>query len=457
MKRNNVLRCWMLGLLAVLLTVQGAWGAEQNPGGPPAYTLRDCVEMALERSPRIQAAEDAIRKADADVGMAKSGFFPKVKAYASRRTLQGLGSTGYYSDSDYDDQSATSQGLQLSQALFAGLTIFNGYQRAVLAREYVVAEKEEAVAGLTLEVQSVFLERLRAVEQAKVYEAHLNSLEVNGRALEAMFAQRLVPYSDVLDVQAEISNARQKLSEAQNSVAVKTIELKGLMQVPFEQKAVFMADDWDAAYMPELTLEQIRIHAFENKPGILLARLAVQVVQKDRDMAMGAFAPRVNLTLSYNKLDMNYEDPGRSLAGEYDRDYTKEYGVGMLSVEWDLFTGGRDYHQLQRVKHEISRLQNNLKDQEALAYTEIEKSYTSFQEARSRARHALSFLKSSRENLAVAQARLDKSMGTLPELVLARSKVQDAESSLVASHIDCQKALANLNYAMGRRTSSLLQ
>ena len=131
--------------------------------------------------------------------------------------------------------------------------------------------------------------------------------------------------------------------------------------------------------------------------------------------------------------------------------------MGMLSMEWDLFQGGRTYHQVQRIKHEISRLQNNLRDQESMTYTEIEKSYTSLQEARGRARHAMAFVKSSRENLAMAQARLDKSLGTLPELVLARSKVQNAESTLVRSYIDCQQSLADLYYAMGRRTFSLVQ
>lgn len=134
----------------------------------------------------------------------------------------------------------------------------------------------------------------------------------------------------------------------------------------------------------------------------------MSLVQKDRDIALGAFSPRVSLNLSYQNLDVDYDEMGFSGFRKYDRDYSKAYGVGTLNVEWNLFQGGRDYYNTQRVKHEISRLQNNLKDQETLAYTEIESANSSFLEAKSRSKHALTFLKSARENVAMVQARLEK-------------------------------------------------
>ena len=419
-----------------------------------AYTMHDCVEMAIERSPRIMAAEDAARKAEADIGMARSGFFPKLTSYGSRKKIGGLESSGA-SNSDYDDQLVDSYGLQLTQTLFAGLTVLNGYQRAVLAHQYVLAEKEEALAKLTLDVQTAFLDRQRAVEEAKIYAAHLESLEMNGKALTAMFARHLVSYSDLLETEVEIANARQKLSETQTFIATKTIALKGLMQIPFENEVDFMPNAWDVAYAPDLTLEEIRRQALTASPAVRLAKLAIEVVQKDRDVAQGSFLPRVNLSLGYNSIDVDYKLPTETAYGDYDRDYTNMYTVGQLSLEWDLFSGGRDYYQVRRIQHEISRLQHNLRDQEALIYTEIEKAHNLFQDSRNRATHALAFLKSARENVAMATARLDRRLGTLPELVMARSQLQNAESNLIKTQVDCQQALANLYYAMGRRTFSL--
>lgn len=63
-----------------------------------------------------------------------------------------------------------------------------------------------------------------------------------------MFAQNLVAYSDVLTTQAEIANAMQRVSETRNYISTKTIELKGLMHVPFENDVTFVGNVWDAAY-----------------------------------------------------------------------------------------------------------------------------------------------------------------------------------------------------------------
>lgn len=444
-----------LGIVFLAANIALAQG-QPTDESPPRYTLSDCVQIALERSPRILAADDAIRKADSEVGMARAGFFPRLTAFSSGKSLNAISSSGN-ANSDYDDQFTINSGLQLTQALFAGLTIFNGYQRSLLALEYARAQKEETVASMTLEVQSIFLERLRAVEQAEVHRAHLSSLETNGKALEAMFAQSLVPFSAVLDANAEIADARQKLSEAENAVNVKTIELKGLMHVPFESQALFVKPAWNKSYEPEMSIEDVRAFALEHNPSITLAKMAIQIIRKDKDSAMGAFLPRVNLTLSYNNIDVDYAEPTQTFAGDIDRDYRTDYAIGMLSFEWDLSLGGKDYYQVQRIKHEINRLVNNLKGLESMTHTDIEKSFTSLLEAGSRARHAVAFLESARENLAVAQARLDKSLGTLPEFMLARSKAQNAEASVVSAKIDYQLALANLNYYMGRQSLSLIQ
>ena len=444
-------------VLAVLfsanLALAQGLGVENNSH---RYTLSDCVQIALERSPRIQAAEDGIRKAESEVGMARAGFFPRLTAFGNAKSLDSIRSSGN-SNSDYDDQFTLSHGLQLTQSLFAGLTIFNNYQRAVLALEFAWAQKDETVARLTLEVQSIFLERLQAIEQAEVHKAHLRSLETNGKALEAMFAQNLVPFSAVLDVNAEIADARQKLSEAENAVSVRTIELQGLMHVPFESNDAFEKTVLVNAYEPVMPIDEVRRHALDNNPSIRLAKLGIQIIRKDKDAALGAFAPRVNLTLSYNNIDVDYDKQEQTFAGGYDRDYETGYAVGMLSFEWDLFQGGKDYYQVQRAKHEINRLLNNLNDLESTTHTDIEKSYTLLQEARSRAGHADAFLKSAREKLAMAQARLDKSMGTLPEFMLARSTVQDAQASVISAQIDFQLAMANLNYYMGRQSLPLIQ
>ena len=140
--RHGVLGAACLVLLATMVRAAEP-SSEVSP--QTTYTMRDCVEQALKSSPRIMAAEDAVRKAEAEIGMAKAGFYPQLSAFGTRKMIHGFESEGN-SDNDYDDQTTDSYGLQLTQTLFQGLTILNGYQRSVLAYEYALAEKEDALA-----------------------------------------------------------------------------------------------------------------------------------------------------------------------------------------------------------------------------------------------------------------------------------------------------------------------
>lgn len=413
------------------------------------YSMEECVEHALKHNAGLMAAEDEVRKAEAAIGMARSGFFPQITAFGSRKTIKGLSTVGP-SDSDFDNQTTMTRGLQLSQGLFAGLTVFNGYQRAILAHQYALVELEERRATLAVKVRTLFLERQRAVEEVKIYEAHQQSLEMNLRALEAMYARDLVPYGEVLNTEAELASLRQKLSEARSAVAQLSIELKGLMELPFENEILFASPADSLWTNLDMTIDEIRDYALVNRPVLRLSRLAVAIVEKDEAVILGSFMPRLSLSLGYHHQDVDYVEMGSSLFGTFDRDYTKEYFSGMLSLEWELFHGGKGYYQDRQIKHEISRLKHGVREQETLTYTHVEKAYAALSEALSRARQAEVYLKSAHEHMAMSNARMERNLGTLPELEAARARLQSAESNLIKARIDSQLAMANLHYAMGK-------
>lgn len=427
-----------------------------NAGSTP-LTLQDCVVTAIKNSPRILAAEDAVRKSEADIGLARSGFFPRISAYGTRKNIVGINSSGA-SNSDYDDQVDNTFGLQLTQNIFSGLSTVNGFQRALLAHDYAVVDKEDALARLSHDVQVVYYERLRALEDVKIHAAYLESLATSHNALVAMYEHNLITYSEILKNEVEMADSRQKLDEATSLVSSKTIELKGLMQHPFDGDVVLVGSSRNIDAIPELSLGQLRKEALLNNPAIMLAKLAVAVVQKDRDVALGGFLPKISLSLGYNNVDVAYSMQGETIYGtSYERDYSNTYGVGQVGVEWEFFSGGEDYYKVKRLRDEVSRLRNNLRDQETLTYTQLEKSFNSFIECRGRATQSLLFLKSARENLAMTKARMEKKLGTIPEVMLAQSQVQRAESTLKKNILECEIALVSLYYIIGDQKSLFVQ
>lgn len=417
------------------------------------FTLEQCIERALEKSPSVLAAEDAVRGSSSEIGMARADFFPQVSLYASHDTIDNIWSGGM-EDTNYVDQTTQTISLKATQTLFAGLTIINAYQRSLLNKEMVRAQKAQEEMRLVLNVQTTFFERLKALEDVARLTASVRRLETNVKMVHAFLDKKMVPYSDVLEVEAELADSRQQLSQAQNLLAQKTIELKMLIQVPDEIHVDFSGHLQDVEMMPCPPMEACLDMAFASRPEIQVGEKGVEMARKDKQIALGRLYPRLSMSMSYNDHDIDYADPGVSSGYEYDRDGHNNYYKGQLTLQWELFQGGKTRYQVQQIGHEISRLRNNLKETRDQVETQVKVNYFALKEARERIKMTQRFLDSARENYNRALARLHRMVGTILEVLVVEERLRDAEASHVKALADYRIALANLNYAVGRRFGS---
>nr|WP_240192165.1 TolC family protein [Desulforhopalus vacuolatus] len=417
------------------------------------FTLEQCIERALSINPRILSAEDAVRSSGSEVGMARADFFPQVALYASNDRINNVWSGGL-SDSNYVDQTGRTLSLEVTQTLFAGLTVVNAYQRSLLNREMVRAQKMQDEMQMVLDVQTTFFDRLKALEDVTRLTSSVHRLETNARAVHAFLDKEMIPYSNVLEVEAELANSRQQLSQAENSVARKTIELKMLIQVPDEIPVDFKGNLQDAEVRPCPSMKACLDMAFASRPEIQAGEKGVAIARKDRQIALGRFYPRVSMSMSYNDHNIDYADPGIAYETEYDKDGHDNYYKAQLTLQWDLFQGGKSCYKAQQARHEISRLTNNLKQIRDQVETQVKTSYFSLKEARERIRITQTFFDSALENYNRAQARLHRMVGTLLEVLVVEDKLRDAEASYVKAQADYRIARAHLDYSVGRRYPS---
>ena len=444
-----------LGMGLILFTdvsAQVVQDSQAEKEGGQLFTLEQCIERALSRSPRILSAEDAVLGAGSEIGMARADFFPQVSLSASQNKIRNVW-TGGLSDSNYEDQRGQTISLKVTQTLFAGLTIFNSYQRSLLNKEMVRAQKVQEEMQLVLDVQTTFFDRLKAVEDVARLTSSVRRLETNAKVVHAFLDKEMVPYGNVLEVEAELADSRQQLSQAKNRVAQKTIELKMLIQVPDEIPVDFEGNLQDAEVRPCPSMKACLDMAFAARPELQAGKKAVDMARKDRQIALGQFSPRVFVSMSYNDHDLDYADPGIAYETEYDKDGHNNYYEGMVILQWDLFEGGKTGYQVQQARHEISRLTNNLRQTRDQVETQVKTSYFSMKEARERIKITETFLESARENYNRAQARLHRMVGTILEVLVVEDKLRDAEASYVEAQADYRIALANLNYSVGRRYS----
>ncbi|MFO7802824.1 MAG: TolC family protein [Desulfovermiculus sp.] len=420
-----------------------------------SYSLSESVQRCLQVNPQIEEAKYEVKKAQDDIGSARSSFLPTLGANYQHNDLRSIDSSGP-TETDYLDQDSGTWNVQLTQRLFAGLTIFNSYQKSKLQEDMRSYQKEKVEMELIREVQSTFLQLLQARADVQSLQETIERLQAGLESVQAYYEQDMAPYVQVLEAEVELANARQDLSKAQNQVEIHRVRLNILLGHDPQQDIAYQGDLQGMSYMFAPSLNACLDCAFEQRPDIRIIDKSIGMANKEEDIALGQFSPRVNLQGNYYSRDTDYDAKGQDFQGQsYDRDQENEYWTVGITVEWSLFEGGKRYHGYQKASHEISRLQQRLRYTKDQIRSEVRTSFLSLTEAKGRIKTNRTAIKEAQENFERSLKRLQSGMGTSTEVLDAQARLTRAESNLTQSRADYQLSLADLMYAIGQRNVDL--
>lgn len=207
--------------------------AEAIRVNPPSIPL-GVPSQLLERRPDIAAAERAVAQANAQIGIAKTAYFPNVTLSAAVG-FQSLAFTKWFAW----PSRVWSVGPSLAQTIFDGGARKAAVQQFQAAYDQTVATYRETVLTAFQQVEDN-LAALRVL--ADVIEEQDSAIESAGRSLEVAqvrYRAGLDPYLNVLTAQAALLNNQQ--------TAVTFREQRILASV---QLIKALGGEWDASQIP---------------------------------------------------------------------------------------------------------------------------------------------------------------------------------------------------------------
>lgn len=176
-------------------------------------------EVLLAR-PDILAAEHRLRAANADIGVARAAFFPRIALTAALGTLSPDVSHLFASGTRTWRYAPVVQ-----TPIFAGGGLRANLKATRLEREIAVAAYEKAIQSAFAEVADALVLRSTLAEQREAVDRLLASLEETLRLSEARYKAGLDGYLGVLVAQRSLFFAQQqgvalRLAEKANRVAL---------------------------------------------------------------------------------------------------------------------------------------------------------------------------------------------------------------------------------------------
>ncbi len=174
----------------------------------------------LERRPDVRAAEQNLIAANADIGVAKAAFFPKL-------SLSGLlgGQSTQLSSLFSGPNSAWSFVPQLSQPIFTAGRLRSTVRLAEAQREIAVAQYQKAIQTAFTEVSNALIAHQRVQEARVKQEGLVAVLEVRKRLAYMRYQGGVDTQLNALDSDRDLLQAKLDLRQIRLNELLSVVQL----------------------------------------------------------------------------------------------------------------------------------------------------------------------------------------------------------------------------------------
>jgi outer membrane protein len=434
-----------VGLLASLFFI-GSVTASFGGQDVSPLTLEESIEIALKKSPTLQAAKEAINEAQFRRRAAISDFLTHVNTlYTYTRfdeapflTIPSLGINTQVGTRDVYDWTTT-----LTQPIFTGGALINNYRLAELGVDTAEVELETTTLDLILQVKETYYGVLKSERFVEVAERAVEHLESQLKVSQAFFEVGLIPKNDLLQVEVEMAQKRQDLITAQNNLEIVRAVFNTLLRrgIDEEVKLVEILHYRPMKIDMAASIEQ----AYKERPEIKAAELAVKSAEKGVRIAASGFFPQVRILF-------NYERQGDNPSVNGSRYQPDEDSWNVLAMaEWKIWDWGKTWWGVGENKAKVFQAERALEDIRDKIRLEVKTSYLNVGQAEKNIIVAEKALSQAEENLRINEERYKEQVATSTEVLDALTLLTRGKTNYYAALRDYNIAIARLKRSVGGR------
>ena len=437
-----------LALSLFLLSTGHALAQAPPPQSPPSpvserapiagriLTLDECIAIALEAQPKIQATLYDYAAARYRVTQALAPLLPQLSGLVSASQTQVTSpsaTTGKVSTSSSRLADNFLAQMQLSQLLFDFGKNLAATEAARKLAEVAVEDVELQRQLISLAVKEAYTNILFAGRLIRVQDQAVQRAELNLRSAKGFFEVGTRPKSDVARAEVDVANARVDLIRARNALRTARVALNTAMAIDvdtpteIQDNLVFEAANLDRA--------QLRGEALRSRPEYRQSKLRVSAAEATERQTFRDFFPDISGNGSY---------------GGTQPQLNENWTLG-LSLSWTLFDGGNRVARYHEAKANLEGARQRVKSTELDIIQNVEQAEIAVEEAQERIQAAQALVASAQENFRLAQGRFDAGVGTILELTDAQLALTQAQNTEAQALADYRIALARLDRAVGRR------
>ena len=421
-----------------------------RPVAGKSIGMSDAVEHALRFNPGLGAQEAESRSSEEGRKSARGAFGPRLGVSYSATKTESKRDPSATMGTKNPKMGVYSWGVEVTQPIFQGFRLLSTYQKAALQADSDKASLRKAELDMTEQVQTAFLEYLKAGENTRSMRDSLTRLREQLRIAQAYFEVGLSPRLDVLQAEVDVSEAESLLIEAENTQATALARLNTLLG--FDATAVNTYTGTLKEVGFRYTLEQCLELAYRQRPDLYVAQKAVEIARKSQKEVQSDYYPQIE---GYYSMTQSGNTPGMQRSGE-NGSHVTNWEVGAQAT-WNVFEWGTTYYADKQAGWQVTKMRYEQENLKLEVGYDIKSKYLAVQEARKRIAVALNSVAQATEAYNVALARYHEHVGTNFDVLDASANLTSAQSSLTGAKADYLTALSQIYVAMGEYHPDLLR
>ncbi len=426
-------------------------GARQEPSSPAGepgaapLTVQESIEIALQKSPTLQAAQSAIKEAKYRRMAAVSDFLPKVSTQYSytrldREPTMTIPPSPPFTIGTRDVYDWTST---VTQPVFTGGALINSFLLARLGVNAARVELERTRLDLILQVKESYYAVLTAEKGVEVAEQTVAQLESNLEVAQAFFDVGMTAKNDLLQVEVSMAQARQFLISAQNALEVTRAVFNTLLRRGINEPVILVEA---LEYIP-MTIDMDRFieEAYQERPELTAAELGVKSAKRGVGLAASGLFPQVSVLFNYEREG----DTPRVNGSRFQSDADSWYVTAV--AQWNVWDWGKTWWGVSENKAKVFQAKCALEEIKDGVRLEVQEASLRVTEARKNIEVAETAVSQAEENFRINEERYKGQVATSTDVLDALTLLVQAKTNYYRALSDYNIAKARLQRAIGGR------
>ena len=409
-----------------------------------AVTLFDALNQTYQNNIQLNAERENIKVSEQDIKISEADYKPSLtlsgsKSIENTNTLKNQNG-GTATKNDVDPFTTS---IKLEQTILdygRDLTLEKNITALDLARAKLTKKEQEVLHDAI----NAFTNSILAREKLSINSKNLNLLirQVENDKIRRDRGQ--ITNTDVAQSEASLAGAQAQFAKSKSDLLISKLNYENIIGKTDNPNTLKKSSN-AIVNIPKTLSEAVNLSK-QNNPDILIAKLDLEMSEKDISIAESDLKPTASVSL-----EKSYTDDLSSTIGERDKDILK------AAVSWPFYSGGKKKYKISKNTNLTTRKRLLLDHTVRTNETNVASAWSSLQSSKSFLNSVKVQLKSSQIANEGIAAEYERGSRTTLDVIQSNSLLLSAQLSLVNSERDYLMAQYNLLKAVGLLNSQYLK